>query len=129
MSAKTARVWVDHATESIARAIASRRFRFAHERELQDGIARALSDESIVFTREARLGDAGCIDFLCEGGVGLEVKVGGPLAAVTRQMHRYACCDDVRALLLVTSRRTLDRLPDAMMSKPVRVVHLIESAL
>jgi hypothetical protein len=113
----------------VARAIASRRFRFGRERELQEGIARALADESIVFTREARLGEAGCIDFLCDGGVGLEVKVGGALAAVTRQLHRYACCDDVRALLLVTSRRALDRLPEAMMGKPVRVLHLLESAL
>ena len=113
----------------VARAIASRRFRFSRERELQDGIAFALRDEAIAFRREARLGESGCIDFLCDGGVGLEVKVGGPLAAVTRQLHRYACSDDVRALVLVTSRRTLDRLPDAMMGKPVRVVHLLGSAL
>ena len=123
------RASVGRATDLVARAIASRRFRFAHERELQEGIARALADESIAFTREARLGDAGCIDFLCNEGIGLEVKVGGPLAAVTRQMHRYACRDEVRALLLVTSRRALDRLPETMMGKPVRVVHLLGSAL
>lgn len=115
--------------ERVACAIASRRFRFAHERELQEGVARALSDEAIPFRREARLGDAGCIDFLCDQGVGLEVKIGGPLAAVTRQLHRYANANEVRALVLVTSRLTLDRLPTSMMGKPLRVVHLLGSAL
>lgn len=115
----------------VAMAIACRRFRFAHERELQDGVARALGEESIGFRREVRFhdADAGCIDFLCDGGIGLEVKVRGPLAGVTRQLHRYAHAGEVRALLLVTTRMTLDRLPDAMMGKPLRVVHLLGSAL
>ena len=127
------------ALDRVAAAIARHRFRFDRERDLQDGIALALEGASIGFRREVHLTTrealasglraAGCIDFLVDGGVGLEVKIGGTLAAVTRQLHRYAHASGVDSLLLVTAKKALDRLPDALVGKPLRVVHLLGSAL
>jgi hypothetical protein len=62
-------------------------------------------------------------------GIGVEVKCKGSLAAVTRQLDRYAAQDSVSALLLVTSRAQLIYQPASLGGKPVRVVHLLASAL
>lgn len=104
-------------------------FRFTRERELQDGIARVLEQAHIPFHREASLDGAGTIDFLVGGGLGLEVKIAGTLAEVTRQLHRYADHARVDALVLVTSRLSLARLPRALAGKPLSVVHLGRSWL
>src|SRR4051812_14969064 len=113
--------------EEIRAVLAGYRFRFANERDLQDGIARALAGEGIPHRREAPLGDAGTIDFLV-GDVGVEVKIKGALAQVTRQLHRYAEEPSVRALLLVTGSARLDRLPRSLCGKPLDVLHLLASA-
>ena len=110
--------------------LAGYRFRFASERDLQDGIARVLDDAGIAHRREAPLGPlgrAGTIDFLV-GDVGIEVKIKGALAQVTRQLHRYAEEPAVRELLLVTGSAQLDRLPRALCGKPLDVLHLLASA-
>ena len=113
--------------EEIRAVLAGYRFRFASERDLQDGIARVLDDAGFVHRREAPLGQAGTIDFLV-GDVGVEVKIKGALAQVTRQLHRYAEEPSVRELLLVTGSARLDRLPPALCGKPLGVLHLLTSA-
>ena len=113
--------------EEIRAVLAGYRFRFASERELQDGIARVLDSAGLSHRREATLNDAGTIDFLV-GDVGVEVKIKGALAAVTRQLHRYAEQPLVRELLLVTGSGRLDRLPSSLCGKPLGVLHLLSSA-
>jgi hypothetical protein len=110
--------------DAVATALRRHRFRFGAEHELQEGIAQVLSTASIAFRREVRLSDEDRIDFLCEGGVGLEVKVDGSLAALTRQLHRYAQSAEVRALVVVTSRVRLSALPREINGKAVEVVTL-----
>ena len=114
-----------HQIESLLRA---HRFRFVVERELQQGIDQVLGAADLPVRREVSLGQAGVIDFLI-GDLGLEVKTSGSLAAVTRQLHRYAQHPAIAELLLVTSRMQLARLPATMNGKPIHVVHLLESAL
>lgn len=114
----------------IAALLERHRFRFGSERELQDGVALAFARASVGHVREASLGGAGTIDFLVDGGVGVELKIGGALAEVTRQLHRYAGHADVRELVLVTSSARLGRharLPETMQGKPLHVVHLLGS--
>jgi len=107
------------------------RFRFGNERELQDGIAQVLSAANISFAREVVLGDAGVIDFVVreQEAIGLEVKISGSLAALTRQLHRYAQRPELASLMLVTPLARLIRLPPTFAGKPLRVVHLLSSAL
>lgn len=77
-------------------------FHYAHEAQLQEGVALALNKESIEFEREVRLGAHDRIDFMV-GRVGIEVKVGHPLSSVIKQVHRYMQ-HDIDELLLVTNR-------------------------
>jgi hypothetical protein len=109
----------------VAALVGGSRFHHANERELQDGIAEVLAGARVEFKREVWLGAGAVIDFLLPGGIGLEVKVAGTLAAVTRQLHRYAGNPKVSELLLVTSRPQHDQMPVAMQGKPVRVVTLL----
>ena len=113
----------------ITRAIAGHRYRYASESELQDGLAEVLAAAGVAFEREVQIGDAGRIDFLADGGVGLEVKVGGSLAAATRQLHRYAASAEIEALVLVTGRGRLAALPSTIGGKPLEVVDLSGGAL
>lgn len=73
------------------------------EDELQEAIARVMRMRSIDHEREVVLGDAGRIDFMV-GDIGIEVKVGGSANEATRQMLRYAQRDEVRSLILVTTK-------------------------
>lgn len=113
--------------EVVERALRSHRFRFVDERELQAGIEQVLRASGVEFVREARLGAAGTIDFLI-GALGVEIKVQGALAEVTRQVHRYAQADAIDSLLVVTTRAQLKRLPTSMNGKPVRTLHLVGGA-
>lgn len=71
------------------------------EREVCDEIERALLAANISFVREQSLDDLGRIDFLCEGGIGIEVKPGKPnLAALKNQVARYGLHDSVKAIIV-----------------------------
>lgn len=109
--------------DAIAVALSSRRFSFTSESELQEGIADVLGQEGFSFEREAVLAPGDRVDFLV-GAVALEVKVDGAPSAVLGQLHRYAQCPRVEALLLVTSRATLRGVPAELAGKPCRAVYL-----
>jgi hypothetical protein len=112
--------------DDLMRLLCRYRFSYSNEEELQQGIAAALTAGGFEFKREVHLNARDRIDFLV-GEVGLEVKVEGNLAAVTRQLHRYAECPKISALILVTTRmRHGGGLPDSLNRKPLRV-HVITS--
>lgn len=112
---------------ALASLLRGYRFVITSEAELQAALARLLSDAGERFQREVVIGPRDRIDFLLDDGVGLEVKVDGSLAAVTRQVHRYAQSAVVAGVLLVTTRHRHDHLPLSFSGKPVRV-HRIEGA-
>jgi hypothetical protein len=102
-------------------------FRFVSEAELQEGIARVLTERGLAFEREVKLAAADRIDFLV-GTVGIEVKVDGPLSALTRQIYRYAKHDRIDGLLVVSSlNRLAFGMPAAINGKPV-TVHVVSRA-
>jgi len=109
---------------AITRALRAHRFRYDQETELQEGIGEVLRAAGIAYEREVSLGRGDRIDFVA-GGVGIEVKRAGGLSAVTRQLHRYAQAPTLEALVLVTDRMQLTRLPDTLGGKPVAVVSLL----
>lgn len=98
------------------------RYRFAQDSEerFQSGIARCLVESGVVFEREHILTKQDRIDFLC-GRVGVECKIQGSLASVTRQLHRYAQCPEIDELLLVTTRLQHSRVPKTINGKPITV--------
>jgi hypothetical protein len=99
------------AFRDIERAIVTRRFAFSSEEDLQAGIAVALTEEGLPFQREVVLSPHDRIDFLCPDGLGIEVKVGWSISALTRQLHRYAQLEAIAALVVVVTQTRLLNLP------------------
>lgn len=98
------------------------RFRSTTEAEFQEAIAAALTAGGFGHRREVRLTTADRIDFLLDCGVGIEVKIQGTAAAAERQLRRYAASDEVKALILVTSRSQVAVQPRLIDGKRIRVV-------
>lgn len=110
--------------DAIARAIYNARFRFASERDLQQGIGQVLTKLGVEWKPEVVLTPKDRIDFVV-GGIGIETKVDGSLASVTRQLWRYAHLPEISELILVTTRAKHRTQPNEMNGKPLLVVHLI----
>ena len=103
--------------------MASYRFRYSSEAQLQGGIAEFLRQQRIEFRAEVRLSPADRIDFML-GNLGVEVKINQPLGQVMRQLHRYAQHADVVELLLITNRCQHARIPPSINRKGVEVLFL-----
>lgn len=114
--------------KALVEALRSVRFRFSSEEDLQLGIDQLLRKREIVFEREVRLGPHDRIDFLVEGGIGIEVKIDGSAAELGRQALRYALHERVREIVLVTTRASHRDQPPTLEGKPVTVVYLFSSA-
>lgn len=111
------------ASDDLAALIRRYKFNYANEADVQNGLARILTNAAIPYEREARLSAADRIDFLA-GAVGIEVKVKDALTAVLRQLHRYAQHDQIGSLILVTNRAAHRNVPHAINGKPVDVVFI-----
>lgn len=101
---------------------------YMSEDELQEALAAVLGDSAV---REVRLSDGRSrIDILMHG-VGVEVKVAGSLADVIRQLDRYAACEEIRELVLVTTRSKHHHIPALIGARriPLHLVTLIENGL
>jgi hypothetical protein len=103
--------------EQVVELLSGYRIPQATERQLQDGIARLLTEAGIAFRREYLLTSRDKPDFMLAPSVCLEVKINGAAADVERQLLRYAASDKVAALLLVTTRRTHCVMPRVLMGK------------
>lgn len=89
---------------------------------LHEMIAGALDNAGIAYIKEARLGPYARIDFLCEN-VGIEAKKGKTdQRSVLKQLQRYAACDRVSVIVLVTEQMV--KLPKKIGGKPVYTVAL-----
>lgn len=109
--------------ERVLGALRGCRFNFTCERELQDGVAELLDGLGVEYERERILGAEDRIDFWLPDGVGLEIKIQESLTDVTRQLHRYAGCDEVSVLVLLTTKMNHRRMPEEMCGKPIHVVY------
>ena len=113
--------------KAIADVLRRHRFNYSDEDQLQEGIAGALTAAGFEPEREVRLNGRSRIDLLV-GRVGIEVKVAGKPGAVAGQLSRYASCEQIEGLVLVTSR-VRHRMPLEMEGKPVEVVQLAGAGL
>lgn len=100
-----------------------RKYRYDASSEVafQTGVSRALELGRFIFAREVRLGPRDRIDFLVDGGVGLELKINGAPSEVTRQLSRYAESEQIAALVLVTTRALHRMQPGTLLGKPLHV--------
>ena len=92
------------------------------EYDLHRLVMDALTAAGIPFAHEVKLGPRCRIDLMC-GGVGIEIKRG--MLDKTRlqsQLQRYAACEAVEALILVTEKTVA--LPHTIGGKPVRLICL-----
>jgi len=105
------------------------RFRFARERDLQDGVAAVLTQAGIGFVRERALGPRDRPDFLTEGGVAVEIKIQGSRAECLRQVARYATHSEVTAVLVVGTPHWLSSLQCVLNGKPVLSLRMLDSLI
>jgi hypothetical protein len=112
----------------IVALLEAHRFRAPSEADLQRGIAKVLEGAGVTFAREVRLNARDRIDFLL-GDVGVECKVDGSLPDLIRQIDRYALHERIGALVVVTFRLRLARLPRELHGRPVHVVVTMRGVL
>lgn len=112
----------------VVAVIAAHRFGHVTEAELQEGLAEVLTRAGYSVEREVRLGARDRIDLLVDR-VGIEVKVGGSVGDVVRQLERYAGSVRLDALVLASSRRHHLAMPAGLNGKPIVVVSLMTGAL
>ena len=107
------------------------RYSVGSEERFQRGVEQALRRHGIVFLREHQLGAPyGRIDFyLPDVKVGIELKVKGSPSQVLRQLHRYAYCPDISALILLTARARLAFSPMQVNGRPLVSVPVWEGQL
>lgn len=119
--------------------VLSRAISFTTEKELQEALAARLWPEALLgapitgYSRELRLDERNRIDFLVEINetirVGVEVKIGGSLAALVRQLERYAKFPQIDQLLVITTKAQHHHIPTEINGKPVVLCSLIGDAL
>ncbi len=113
--------------EIIAAHLRRQRYRVGQEIWLQDDIAAALAALPVAFEREARLAPGERIDFLVDGGIGIEAKTRCPPRKIYRQLERYATHDAITALILISG--TALGLPATINGKPIFYVSTGRAAL
>lgn len=107
----------------VQQLLSSYRFRSHNEAELQEAIEQLLTEHGLDYRREVVLTPKNRIDFMV-GRIGIEIKVGHPLAQVIRQLHRYAQLDAIDELVLVSNRCRHAMVPEQINGKAVAVVFL-----
>lgn len=95
-----------HTVEEVLTALSLIRINLVvDEYRLHDIISQSLNRSGIFFEKEYRLGPRNRIDYLINGGVGVEVKKGKPYSRqVIEQLKRYTVFPEITAIILVVER-------------------------
>ena len=92
------------------------------EYDLHRLVMDVLDEGGIPWEHEVRLAPRCRIDLMC-GGVGIEIKRGAvDKARILEQLRRYAACERVEGLILVTEKTV--PVPHTIGGKPVRLICL-----
>ncbi len=104
--------------ESVLEALRAMRPPFAlYEADLHRLVGERLAECGFAYEHEAKVAPGCRIDYLA-GDVGVEIKKGKPRPTdLKRQLSRYAACEGIRCLVVV-SWRSVD-LPREIAGKPV----------
>ena len=120
---------VEERLHQLADTLSRIRFRFTDEDSLQRGIGEVLRKKGYLFRREESLSARDRPDFLLDGGLAIEVKIGGSLPELLRQVARYTEHEEVRGILVMGSPVWLTRIPATLGGKPLFHLRLIGSLL
>lgn len=109
--------------QTVLDALCELRSPFAlYENDIHRFVEARLKEAGLPYRHEARIGPGCRIDYLV-GDVGVEIKKGRQFSAtLIKQLRRYAACDGVSALVVVTQRSVA--LPPTAAGKPLRMVAL-----
>ena len=120
---KTKKLFYENKIAPIFQALSSLRAESAClEMEYHSEIANALTNADIIFEHEKLLAKGARIDFLVNG-IGIEIKKNKPVKSqLIKQLSRYALCNEVQGLIVVTQRAIT--LPAFINEKPVYVLSL-----
>jgi hypothetical protein len=111
----------------LCKCLQSHRFTTSSEAELQLGVAKVLTSNSINFHREYRLSAHSRVDFFIGDGIALELKVARGMSSLLRQVARYASHDVVTFCVVVGTPAWIDTLPRAINGKPLFGLRLVGS--
>jgi hypothetical protein len=115
--------------QRILDALAEAQLTFTTEDDLQAQLLRVLLEAGLDAVREVRLSDGRSRIDLLVADVGIEVKTNGSWSDVARQLTRYAHCDEISSLVLVTSRAKHHSIPRELAGTPIDLVSLIGAGL
>lgn len=119
--------WRVKSAQDVRALLTSYRFPHTTETELQEQIAQLFSRLFVKHAREVRLNDKDRPDFMV-GTIAVEVKIAGSRANVMTQIHRYAQCPEISAIVLVTTKARHLEMPREFNGKPVLVASLLEGS-
>jgi hypothetical protein len=118
--------WIDLISESLSKYT----FNFSNEKQLQSGMSKIFTLMNEQFISEYKLSEEDIVDFYWPAQkVAVEVKIGGSLSGLTRQIHRYAQHEAILGILVVSSKMKLISLPEEISRKPIRCHALIGNML
>lgn len=112
--------------QKIISILSRSRFLLENEKEAQAEIAQKLLDNGIFATREHQLDSRNIPDFFIDG-IAIEVKIKGNARQIYKQCERYCNFDEVKQLILVTSRSM--GFPTSINGKPCYYVNMGKSWL
>ena len=93
-----------------------------YETDIHAMVAQRLTEAELPFVHEAKLAPGCRIDYLVDT-IGIEIKKGRPDAsAVKKQLMRYAACDGVEAIILLSQYSVA--VPRTVLGKPVYAIVL-----
>ena len=127
MKAQTDSITETGGIQRILNVLSTYSFSLSDEKVLQGEISEVLDQEGIAHRREVRLNDKDIIDFIFDGGIGMEVKIKGQKLAIYRQLKRYATSDQINQLILLTSVSM--GTPGVIEGKPTSVLSLSKAHL
>ncbi len=116
---------VEHGLAPLAAALSRYSFVAHDEHRLYLVLEEVFSASGHRYVREHRLDEKSRLDFwFPDLRVAIEVKVGGKLHDLRRQIERYAEHPQVGGILVVSTLAKLTQLPDTLADKPVRACRL-----
>lgn len=109
---------------AVERCLRNFSYTFTSETDLHEKIGTVLKAEGLEYDREVIAGK-GRYDFFLPGGIVIEVKVDGSLAAALRQADRYCKQPEVNFVLIAATCHwaSIERRYE-LQEKPVRVVKI-----